>query len=549
MNDEAMTGSGAGAGGNGNTGDRMPGDMEGPNGTQGYVPQGPPAAGHLLGGRYRLVEKLGQGGMGTVWKAHDEAIDREVAAKEPRLPTHVPDATRDMVFARLEREARAAAKIDHPSVVNIHDVVSVNGRPWVVMELIRGQSLAETLAEGTLSPPEAARTALAVLGALVSAHRQGVLHRDVKPANIMMGSFGRVVLTDFGIASVEGEEPLTETGSHIGSPEHMAPERVRGHKPGPASDLFSLGVVLYTALEGFSPFHRHTAPATLHAVLDAHPAAPTQAGELGPLIQQLLSKEPGSRPTPGEAEEVLKRVVDGTGPAPRILQTQDTTSTVRDNGRNPGRGRARAAGLAVAASAVTGAVVAALLWPASGGSSNDSRGPEADAGATKPANWETHKLSELGASLALPPGYEQVDRPGRKSAAKPSAEGEQSVWLRLNRQQADQQVIVLRNDEGPPPGGPADVGKYWYEHYTNPANNFTDQEVTVEERKPNGEACTALTVTYRHPGQSQLHRKRELYCSTRDNSWTVVVDAKVETETRPKADSLFNGIVNTFSGE
>ncbi|RAJ44095.1 protein kinase-like protein [Kitasatospora sp. SolWspMP-SS2h] len=284
-------------------------------------------AGRLVGGRYRLLERLGAGGMGTVWRAHDEVVDRDVALKEPRVPDHFTSAERRTAHLRMEREARAAARIDHPSVVTIFDVATEDGRPWIVMELLRGHSLAETLEEGTLAPSEAARIGLAVLGALAAAHEAGVLHRDVKPGNVMLGRHGRVVLTDFGIAQVEGEQKLTETGAFIGSPEYLAPERVLGRRPGPASDLWSLGVLLYQAVEGVSPFRRQTVPSTLQAVLLAELPPPQQSGELTGLLAGLLRKEPEARLTGPDAEPLLHAAA---APPPRTLALP--VPTVTDSG-------------------------------------------------------------------------------------------------------------------------------------------------------------------------------------------------------------------------
>ncbi|MEV0847927.1 serine/threonine-protein kinase [Streptomyces sp. NPDC049954] len=262
-----------------------------------------------VGGRYRLLSRLGHGGMGTVWRAHDEIVDREVAVKEPRLPEHLSEAERQTAYLRMQREARAAARIDHPSVVTVHDVVEEEGRPWVVMELVRGQSLGDRLGEGTLDPREAARIGLDVAGALEAAHQRGVLHRDVKPDNVLLSPEGRVVLTDFGIAQIEGEAQLTETGAFIGSPEYIAPERVLGQRPGPASDLWSLGVVLYAAVEGMSPYRRSHTPATLQAVLSAEPQPPARAqGPLATLVMQLLRKDPAARPSAAEVRQQLAAV-------------------------------------------------------------------------------------------------------------------------------------------------------------------------------------------------------------------------------------------------
>ncbi|NIY66276.1 serine/threonine-protein kinase [Streptomyces malaysiensis] len=302
------------------TGDRSA--EEPPAGQQPAAGAQDPNSGRLIGGRYQLVSRLGHGGMGTVWRAHDQIVDRDVAVKEPRVPDHLPERERQTVYQRMQREARAAARIDHPSVVTVHDVVVEGGRPWIVMELVRGQSLGDRLMEGTLDPREAARIGLSVLGALAAAHEAGVLHRDVKPDNVLLGRSGRVVLTDFGIAQIEGEQRLTETGGFVGSPEFIAPERVLGQRPGPESDLWSLGVVLYAAVEGMSPFRRSHAPATLQAVLGSEPQVPARAtGPLATLIMQLLRKDPAMRPAAPEVRQALEAAAKEPQPVPTMLAT------------------------------------------------------------------------------------------------------------------------------------------------------------------------------------------------------------------------------------
>ncbi|MFI8854546.1 serine/threonine-protein kinase [Streptomyces sp. 891-h] len=285
------------------------------------APGGDPGTGRLIGGRYRLMARLGHGGMGTVWRAHDEVVDRDVAVKEPRLPDHLSERERETMYTRMRREARTAARIDHPSVVTIHDVAVEDEQPWIVMELVQGRSLADVLAEGTIDVREAARIGLAVAGALDAAHEKGVLHRDVKPDNVMLGRYDRVVLTDFGIAKVQGEQGLTETGAFVGSPEFVAPERVLGQRPGPESDLWSLGVVLYAAVEGVSPFRRSNSPATLQAVLSAEPQRPARAlsgsGAFGMLLTRLLSKEPALRPDAAEVRQTLADVARPPQQSPR----------------------------------------------------------------------------------------------------------------------------------------------------------------------------------------------------------------------------------------
>ncbi|MGI5338058.1 serine/threonine-protein kinase [Streptomyces sp. CA-181903] len=276
-----------------------------------------PGAGRRIGGRYLLRSRLGHGGMGTVWRAHDEVVDREVAVKEPRVPDHLPESMRQTIHLRMQREARAAARVAHPSVVAVHDVVVEDGRPWIVMELVKGQSLGGRLNEGTLDAREAARVGLAVLGALEAAHEAGVLHRDVKPDNVLLGRHDRVVLTDFGIAQIEGEQGLTETGGFIGSPEFVAPERALGQRPGPASDLWSLGVVLYAAVEGMSPFRRSNTQATMQAVLSAEPPRPTRGpAALTDIVMRLLRKEPSARPTTSEVRAALEEVARPAPPVP-----------------------------------------------------------------------------------------------------------------------------------------------------------------------------------------------------------------------------------------
>ncbi|MGK5642606.1 serine/threonine-protein kinase [Streptomyces sp. URMC 126] len=281
---------------------------------------GEPGAGRRVGGRYLLRSRLGHGGMGTVWRAHDEVVDREVAVKEPRVPDHLPESMRQTIHLRMQREARAAARVAHPSVVAVHDVVVEDGRPWIVMELVKGQSLGDRLNEGTLDPREAARIGLAVLGALEAAHEAGVLHRDVKPDNVLLGRHDRVVLTDFGIAQIEGEQGLTETGGFIGSPEFVAPERALGQRPGPASDLWSLGVVLYAAVEGMSPFRRSNTQATMQAVLSAEPPRPTRApAGYADIVMGLLRKEPSARPTTSQVRAALEEVARPAPPVPAAV--------------------------------------------------------------------------------------------------------------------------------------------------------------------------------------------------------------------------------------
>ncbi|WP_042168695.1 serine/threonine-protein kinase [Streptomyces sp. NBRC 110035] len=274
-----------------------------------------PGSERVIAGRYRLLSPLGEGGMGAVWRARDELLHREVAVKEVRAPAGLPASDVERMYARLEREAWAAARIADRNVVTVYDVATEDGRPWIVMELVRGLSLAEVLdAGGPLDPRRAAHIGAEVLTALRAAHGAGVLHRDVKPANVLVANDGRIVLTDFGIATVEGSSALTMTGEVIGSPEFLAPERALGRTPGPESDLWSLGVLLYAAVEGSSPFRQDTPLSTLRAIVDEELPPPRRAGPLAPVIEGLLRKDPAERLSAVRAQQDLRLL--GAGGAP-----------------------------------------------------------------------------------------------------------------------------------------------------------------------------------------------------------------------------------------
>ncbi|NUK40695.1 serine/threonine-protein kinase, partial [Streptomyces lunaelactis] len=271
-----------------------------------------PGSERVVAGRYRLLSPLGEGGMGIVWRARDEVLNREVAVKEVRAPTALGEADERRLYARLEREAWAAGRISHRNVVTVYDVATEDGRPWIVMELVRGLALSDVLdAEGPVTPQRAAHVGAEILAALRAAHEAGVLHRDVKPGNVLIANDGRVVLTDFGIAMVEGTSNLTMTGELIGSPEFLAPERAMGRTPGPESDLWSLGVLLYAAVEGNSPFRQNTPLSTLRAVVDEELPPPRRAGPLAPVIAGLLRKDPAERLSAEEAGHQLRVVGAG----------------------------------------------------------------------------------------------------------------------------------------------------------------------------------------------------------------------------------------------
>ncbi|TDD18483.1 serine/threonine-protein kinase [Nonomuraea diastatica] len=295
--------------------------------------------------RYHLLEPLGEGGMGVVWRAYDQLLDRTVAIKEVRY-SGVGDARLAELTRRTIREARAAGRLDHPSVIVIHDVVEEDGRPWIVMQLVPSRSLAEVIREsGPLRVGQVAVIGGRVLGALRAAHATGVLHRDVKPENVLLADDGRVVLTDFGIASLEAEAGLTATGNVVGTPAYMPPERLNGDPAGPESDLWSLGATLYAAVEGEPPFKRDSWAATVAAVLRDEPEPPMRAGALEPVIMGLLRRNPAARMP---AEEAARLLYDAAGAPDRPATATGPAA--------PGRagGTAEAPGLADGARTATG---------------------------------------------------------------------------------------------------------------------------------------------------------------------------------------------------
>lgn len=275
-------------------------------------------AARLIAGRYLLTAQLGSGGMGTVWRARDQLLERDVAVKEVHLPAGdgADSASR---MKRVMREARTIARVSHPHVVEIHDLVEHDARLWIVMELVDGPSLAHLITlYGPVDPQRAAGMGLQLLGALQAVHAAGALHRDVKPANVLVRPDGSAVLTDFGIAALSGDEALTDTGALIGSVDYMAPERLTDGAVGPASDLWSLGVTMCAMVSGESPFRRSEMAASLHAVVSEDPVIPPQAGPLRAVLEALLRKLPNHRPSAGAVAGPLRQVANGplvTGPA------------------------------------------------------------------------------------------------------------------------------------------------------------------------------------------------------------------------------------------
>jgi len=275
----------------------------------------PAGVGRVLAGRYTLRTPLGRGGMGTVWLATDSVLDRQVAIKEVTFEA-VTVEERGLLRERTLREARAAARFVHPRVTTVHDVVEEDGRPWIVMEHIPSRTLAQVLQDqGPMPPDLVARIGMDLLGALQAAHRAGIVHRDVKPDNVLIGAQWRAWLTDFGIATSSGESGLTEAGILLGSPSYMSPERARNEVPSPAVDVWSLGATLFTAVEGRPPFERGDAMATLLAVITEPPAPILAAGPLTPVLLGCLTKDPAHRMTVDQVQAGLNRVLMRPAPA------------------------------------------------------------------------------------------------------------------------------------------------------------------------------------------------------------------------------------------
>ncbi|MFZ0044803.1 MAG: serine/threonine-protein kinase, partial [Streptosporangiaceae bacterium] len=264
-------------------------------------------SGRLIAGRYRLQGPIGRGAMGIVWRGRDELLARDVAVKEVHITAQASPADAETIYQRTLREARTAARLSHPGVVTVYDVLEENGSPWIIMALVEARSLDRVIAEdGPLPPHQAARIGANLVAALAAAHAAGVLHRDVKPSNVLVTTDGTAVLTDFGIATFAGDPGITQAGMVVGTPGFTAPERVRGDAATPASDLWSVGATLFAAVEGRGPFDRAGGPAAITtgiATEDA-PRAPS-AGPLAPVIGSLLSRDPAARPKAAAAARLL----------------------------------------------------------------------------------------------------------------------------------------------------------------------------------------------------------------------------------------------------
>ncbi|MEU5434936.1 serine/threonine-protein kinase [Streptomyces sp. NPDC020719] len=364
--------------------------------------------GRLIANRYRLVERVGRGGMGTVWRAEDEVLGRHVAVKKLHVPPHLHDDEVLRLHERTRREARSAARISHPNIIVVHDVVDDEGLPCIVMEYIPSVTLGDVLKEqGRLPVGEAARIGRIMATALRAAHDAGVLHRDVKPANVLLGHDGRIVLTDFGIAVESGSSSLTRTGELVGSIHYLAPERLRdgGAEPGPACDLWSLGTTLYQAVEGRHPFDRDTPIETAYAIAaDAH-EPPRDAGDLTPVIEGLLVKDPAQRMDVREAERLLGQVAAAATASP-TRTTRLEHAAVHAAPALPAPRRRRRAALWIVSAVVVAATATGgtLLWARSGtaSSASEAAGTATPAPPSPPPLPSGYHLETAGQGFSVP---------------------------------------------------------------------------------------------------------------------------------------------------
>ena len=461
------------------------------------------ASGRLIDGRYRLREPLGQGGMGVVWLAHDELLDRTVAVKEVYTSGGVADEIRE----RMLREARAAARLDHPGAVRVYDVVEEDdGRPWIVMEVLTGHTLKDAVNEdGPLPAPRVAEIGLALVDAISAAHRADILHRDIKPANVQLCDDGRVVLTDFGIASIAGDSSITRTGDILGSPAYMSPERARGQQLGPEADLFALGATLYAAVEGEPPFERDTPVATLTAIVNDPPRPCRRAGPLAPIIAGLLEKDPTRRLTADAAREQLAAISHGDDPEstaawsaapvsdetramPAVIAPPPVSSTppvLTGNTQVPTKRRSLGMWLLVVLLvAVAGGVGAAYALRGhndgnGGGTSSSDDGPFSPGEGGIPSDWKTHRGD--GWLIATPADWDPQESGSTLRFRRPASEPYGYVAV-VPGSGSDANAVL------------DDFGRQFK------ASHTTYEQVSRETRSFRGSDTSVLTVTYEDSG-------------------------------------------------
>ncbi|MFJ9035433.1 serine/threonine-protein kinase [Streptomyces sp. NPDC102406] len=423
----------------------------------------------VIGGRYRLEAVIGRGGMGVIWRSTDTLLTRQVAVKELAVDETLSADEAAQQRERMLREARAVAQLRHPNIVVVHDVVLHEGHPYIVMDLVDGGSLADRIAqEGPVDAVQAARIGLALLGALRVAHAAGVLHRDLKPANVLLETgTGRIVLTDFGIAQVEGATTLTESGGFVGSPEYTAPERMAGDGAGAGADLWSLGALLCAALTGESPFRRDSLGGILHAVVYEELRPPAEAAPLLPVVRGLLERVPARRMDLDEAERLLRAYV-ATGATPQPAPPRTPYERTPGGGAAGHRPRIPTRVLLVAAAlvaAVAGAGISAAALLAGrdddtprqppSSASGPSRTGTAPASPTPTVTVTRQETRTTTPRPTAPPGYRTVQDPKGFALAVPKGFSRSLDGPRVFYMSPDRTFRIGVRSSRPRPGGPA----------------------------------------------------------------------------------------------
>ncbi|MFC9821340.1 protein kinase [Streptomyces erythrochromogenes] len=544
----------------------------------------------LIAGRYRLDARLGRGGMGVVWRATDQLLGRRVAVKEMVLDPALSLDEARLQRERTLREARAAAQVKHPHIIVVHDVVEDGERPYIVMELVEGGSLADRLSRtGPVDLAEAAGIGIALLGALRTAHAAGVLHRDIKPANVLLEApGGRAVLTDFGIAQVSGATTLTATGAFVGSPEYTAPERMSAQSPaGPESDLWSLGALLCAAVSGASPFRRDSLGGVLHAVVYDEIRPPAACGPLLPVVRGLLERDPAARLDADRAQDMLRalapsaadytptrRCVPGVSdarttpaparepapePAPRpAAQTAPVTAQPAGAPARRRPGAALIAGLLVAAIAGAGVSAAALLMneddpadrtgrPAatSGAAGAPASPPGAQVSAPAPVpSAPGRRTGGPSDDKAAPAGYGVVQDPAGFALAVPDGFTRTTDGPRVFYMSPDESFRIGIKISAPESGGPLAV--HQRSHAKGPTNNpgYRDAEVAVSTHNGHEAALWLFTWNGFSTAEGPRHT-RDLCWEEGGRLYDVWVSAPVGRAA--EARSYFDTAVRTFT--
>ncbi|WP_369211663.1 serine/threonine-protein kinase [Streptomyces flavofungini] len=523
----------------------------------------------VIAGRYRLDARLGRGGMGTVWRATDLLLGRQVAVKELDRDETLSDTEAAQQRERTLREARAVAQLRHPHIVVVHDVVEHGEQPYIVMELIEGGSLARQIGRtGPLDAPAVARMGIDLLGALSTAHEAGILHRDLKPANVLVErAGGRVVLTDFGIAQVSGATTLTEVGSFVGSPEYTAPERIAGERTGPASDLWSLGALLVTALAGESPFRRDSIGGVLHAVIYEDIRPSSRAAPLLPVVTGLLERDPKRRLDAAAAGRLLQEYVDtgrmsalpesgrrravrgGTGRRGRAAGRRVPPPPRRGRALGP-RGRQRRAVLITAAlvAAVTGGAVSAtaLLLGRDGddGKPANTSSPSTTTRSPSPTVTVTEETPSPGPSTPqAPAGYRLVKDPAGFAIAVPSGFARRTDGIRIFYVSPSGTYRVGIKRSGPAPGGPLAAQRRAAEDGPRTNPGYRNGEVTETTR--NGRPAALWEFIWDDAGRAGGERQMYDLC-WQEGGKTYDVWVSGPAEESEQARKYFDTAVDTF---